>query len=488
MPERRSCPLQEILNINTPCLQLPRIFWGSSWSEGDLPSPPPKGSFTPASWCLKFPFAPAGTPPLGKLGLRPSALSLSLFVTVHSHSRATWEVQTHLGASRKRREGVRPPPHLPWLRGTSLPPLPASIPTGSTRILQEGLAPGTGLLAGLAGTKAQQTTLHPLVGRIFVHTLDHATFLRLPEHVAAIPPSTRITYHAHLQGHPDLPRWLRYTQRSPYHPGFLYGTATSEDRGRQVIEVVAYNRDSFETTWQRLVLMIGDPEALGGLWEPGELQLINITSALDRGGRVPLPIEGRKEGVYIKVGSASPFSTCLKMVASPDSHARCAQGQPPLLSCYDTLAPHFRVAWCNVSLVDKSVPEPMDEMPTPGDGILEQDPFFCPPTEATARDFLTDALVTLLVPLLVALLLTLLLAYIMCCRREGRLKRDLVTSDIQMVHHGTIRENTEELRQMAASREVPRPLSTLPMFNVRTGERLPPRVDSAQVPLILDQH
>lgn len=55
--------------------------------------------------------------------------------------------------------------------------------------------------------------------------------------------------------------------------------------------------------------------------------------------------------VYIKVGSATPFSTCLKMVASPDSYARCAQGQPPLLSCYDTLAPHFRVDWCNVSLV-----------------------------------------------------------------------------------------------------------------------------------------
>ncbi|GAB5580913.1 epsilon-sarcoglycan isoform X6 [Prionailurus iriomotensis] len=324
-----------------------------------------------------------------------------------------------------------------------------------------------GLLAGLGDTEAQQTTLQPLVGRVFVHTLDQETFPSLSEHVD-IPPTVPITYHAHLQGHPDLPRWLRYTQRSPHHPGFLYGTPTPEDRGRQVIEVIAYNRDSFDTTWQRLVLLIGDPEgpllpyqaeflvrshdveevlpstpasrfltALGGLWESGELQLLNVTSALDRGGRVPLPIEGRKEGVYIKVGSASPFSTCLKMVASPDSHARCAQGQPPLLSCYDTLAPHFRVDWCNVSLgkklrqleVDKSVPEPADDVPTPGDGILEHDPFFCPPTEATARDFLTDALVTLLVPLLVALLLTLLLAYIMCCRREGRLKRDLATSE-----------------------------------------------------------
>ncbi|XP_028339488.1 alpha-sarcoglycan isoform X2 [Physeter macrocephalus] len=317
-----------------------------------------------------------------------------------------------------------------------------------------------GLLAGLGRTEAQQTTLHPLVGRIFVHTLDRENFLHLPELVVAVPDTVPITYHAHLQGHPDLPRWLRYAQRSPHQPGFLYGTATPADRGRQVIEVTAYNRDSFDTTRQRLVLLIGDPEgpllpyqaeflvrshdveevlpstpagrfltALGGLWEPGELQLLNITSALDRGGRVPLPIEGRKEGVYIKVGSASPFSTCLKMAASPDSQARCAQGQPPLLSCYDTLAPHFRVDWCNVSLVDKSVPEPADEVPTPGDGILEHDPFFCPPTEATAREFLTDALVTLLVPLLVALLLSLLLAYVMCCRREGRLKRDLATSE-----------------------------------------------------------
>ncbi|KAM5306239.1 alpha-sarcoglycan isoform 3-T3 [Glossophaga mutica] len=322
-----------------------------------------------------------------------------------------------------------------------------------------------GLLAGLGGTKAQQTTLHPVVGRIFVHTLDHGTFFRLPER-AAVPPIASVTYHAHLQGHPDLPRWLRYTQRSPRHPGYLYGSPTPEDRGRQVIEVPAGTPVDCVTRG-------------GHSLQPGQLRHHPAeTGAIDWGPR----------RVYIKVGSASPFSTCLKMVASPDSHARCAQGQPPLLSCYDTLASHFRVDWCNVSLVDKSVPEPADEVPTPGDGILERDPFFCPPTAATDRDFLTDALVTLLVPLLVALLLTLLLAYVMCCRREGRLKRDLATSDIQMVHHCSIRGNTEELRRMAASRDVPRPLSTLPMFNVRTGERRPPRVDSAQVPLILDQH
>lgn len=41
----------------------------------------------------------------------------------------------------------------------------------------------TGLLTGLGSIEAQQTTLHPLVGRVFVHTLNHETFQHLPEHV-----------------------------------------------------------------------------------------------------------------------------------------------------------------------------------------------------------------------------------------------------------------------------------------------------------------
>lgn len=137
-------------------------------------------------------------------------------------------------------------------------------------------SPPTGLLAGLRDTNAQQTTLYPLVGRVFVHPLEHATFLRLPEHIGergtrwagvcqsrspvlspvsnpllflplAVPPTVRLTYQAHLQGHPDLPRWLRYTQRSPYNPGFLYGTPTPEDRGRQVIEVPAQRHPGLAT-------------------------------------------------------------------------------------------------------------------------------------------------------------------------------------------------------------------------------------------------
>ncbi|XP_009894150.1 PREDICTED: alpha-sarcoglycan-like, partial [Charadrius vociferus] len=58
---------------------------------------------------------------------------------------------------------------------------------------------------------------------------------------------------------------------------------------------------------------------------------------------------------------------------------------------------------------------------------------------------------------------------------------------IQLVHHTTIHGDTEELRHMAASRDVPRPLSTLPMFNIRTGQRINPMPgpsDGARVPLL----
>uniref|UniRef100_A0A8C0GBW0 Sarcoglycan alpha n=1 Tax=Chelonoidis abingdonii TaxID=106734 RepID=A0A8C0GBW0_CHEAB len=328
-----------------------------------------------------------------------------------------------------------------------------------------------------------------------------------------IPSDTPITFHAQLLGYPDLPRWLRYTQRGPYRTGYLYGSPTMKDVGRQLIEVTAYNRHTYETVRQRVIFTIVPApdtqmpyqaeffvknrdveevlptdaqkqfqQALDIMLEQKDWSIINITSALDRGGRVPLPIEGRKEGVYIKVGSRRPFSDCLLETKSFDNQFRCSLDQQPVITCYDSFSPQFRVDWCNITLVDLSSLSVTERMPVWGDGVLEDDSEYNPPTDSPEKAFLSDYLLTILLPLLVALLLCLLLAYIMYCRREGV---------VQMVHHNTIHSNTEELRHMASSRDVPRPLSTLPMFNVRTGERISPlqgRQDRAHVPLILAQH
>lgn len=203
----------------------------------------------------------------------------------------------------------------------------------------------TGLLAGLGDAEAQQTTLQPLVGRVFVHTLDRETVLRRPEHVgerglkaigglvvpgqgpvgppvispipcppfhqmcpppplspttptsrdtqtclggsatpsaaptslasSTAPPPPKIV-GARSSRYKQGPRWLcpmwafvhvhlhnldasnwRVSQSPPRfspRPSPQLSSASSPP------QVTAYNRDSFDTTRQRLVLLIGDPE------------------------------------------------------------------------------------------------------------------------------------------------------------------------------------------------------------------------------------
>ncbi|NXP15436.1 SGCA protein, partial [Thinocorus orbignyianus] len=241
------------------------------------------------------------------------------------------------------------------------------------------------------------------------------------------------------------------------------------------LQVLAYNRHTYETVAQLLIITVvpapgGEPpyqgeflvgnrnveellpvaaqdmflQATAGVWDQNDLHVINVTSALDRGGRVPLPIEGRKEGVYVKVGSWGGFSPCLASATSPESRFRCSLGQQPLASCYDTFSPYFSIRWCNLTLVRPPPrphsptrrgvstpqltiiplqlqvwPSPTSPGPVWGSGVLEEEGDFQPPTEVPPQDLLPGYLVTLLVPLLVATLLCLLLGHLMCCRREG---------------------------------------------------------------------
>ncbi|XP_063815971.1 alpha-sarcoglycan [Pseudophryne corroboree] len=357
--------------------------------------------------------------------------------------------------------------------------------------------------------------VYPAVGALFVHELNtedyQQQFLNKSGNVRTHP----FSFYANLEGFPDLPQWLRYTQRSPWHSAYLYGSPTKP--GKEVIEVTVYNRRTYEIFQEKIIFYIRSaadvphlyqaefmiqnmdveemllPEAqhnfqipLQDVWNTERLSVINITSALDKGGRVPLPLPGHKEGVFIKVGSVVPFPECFYKTQSPTIRQQCQAGLKPEL-CMIPAALDFSIDWCNVSLVDKSEPSP-----TPySSGALEWEVEFNPPSDDLGEThYLSDYLLTLLLPILIAVLLCVLLSYIMCCRREGVEKRDAETSVIQLVHQQSIFSNTEELRNMASSRDVPRPLSTLPMFNVRTGQRTSPMElsgDSARVPLILSQ-
>nr|XP_021520065.1 epsilon-sarcoglycan [Meriones unguiculatus]XP_021520066.1 epsilon-sarcoglycan [Meriones unguiculatus] len=172
--------------------------------------------------------------------------------------------------------------------------------------------------------------VYPSAGVLFVHVLEREYFkgefppYPKPGEVSNDP----ITFNTNLMGYPDRPGWLRYIQRTPYSDGVLYGSPTAENVGKPtIIEITAYNRRTFETARHNLIINIMSAEefplpyqaeffirnmnveemlasevlgdflgAVKNVWQPERLNAINITSALDRGGRVPLPINDMKEG------------------------------------------------------------------------------------------------------------------------------------------------------------------------------------------------
>ncbi|XP_061763618.1 alpha-sarcoglycan [Nerophis ophidion] len=327
-----------------------------------------------------------------------------------------------------------------------------------------------------------------------------------------------MTFKCNKKGFPDLPEWLRFTQRHPYDNGFLYGTPTSP--GKTFIEIYAINKRTYETTRQNLVVNVIAAKSppyqaeffiklreiekvlppavqdeikqdLQKLWDTEALDVVNVSNALDRGGRVPLPLAGHFEGVFVKVGSEHSFSGCLLRVRTAEHRARCAAGAKVKVpgGCNFCSIPSNCISWCHTELFDSSQQEPTLAPPTVGSGVLEAGADFDPPVSPETRDFLPDYLVTILVPLVLALVLCVLLAYIMCGRREGVEKRNARTNQIQLHHHHTIRDNMDELRNMADHRGVSPPLSTLPMFDSRSGGGATPQTppESPRVPLIMAQ-
>ncbi|XP_040208249.1 epsilon-sarcoglycan isoform X2 [Rana temporaria] len=360
--------------------------------------------------------------------------------------------------------------------------------------------------------------VYPSSGVLFVHVLEREYYK------GEFPPYPKpgelsndpITFNTNLMGYPDRPGWLRYIQRTPFSDGVLYGSPTFESVGKPtIIEITAYNRRSFETARHNLVINIMSAEdfplpyqaeffirnmnveemlasevlgdflgAVKNVWQPDRLNAINITSALDRGGRVPLPINDMKEGVYVMVGADVPFSSCLReVVENPQNQLRCSQEMEPVISCDKKFRAQFLIDWCKISLVDKTKQVVISQEVVRGEGILPDVGEYKPPSESLkARDFYADFLITLAVPSAVALVMFAILGYIMCCRREGI---------IQLVHHSAIQKSSKELRDMSKHREIAWPLSTLPVFHPVTGEMVPPlhtdTYDNTNMPLMQTQ-
>ncbi|XP_052467051.1 alpha-sarcoglycan isoform X1 [Carassius gibelio] len=339
----------------------------------------------------------------------------------------------------------------------------------------------TVLTAGLLLVRADIITEAP-VGQLFVYELHREVFQSEfePFHkVFGQVFNDPMVFKCNKERFPDLPRWLRFTQRDAYDNGFLYGTPLPRDQGRNIIEIFVINKRNYETFKERLVINVGPavkqmpyqaeffierreiekvlPAAVQAeikldmqkLWRTSRLEFVNISSALERGGRVPLPLPGHFEGVYVKLGSDQPFSQCMLRLETAEHQRDCASGQKITGDCSNCENPINCITWCKSTLFDLSRPVPPAPVPTVGSGVLAWGGEFNPPESPPDRDFFPDYIVTVIVPLVLVLILCLILSYIMCCRREGVLKRNAKTPDLQLYHHHTIQGDANELRRMA---------------------------------------
>ncbi|KAK7919255.1 hypothetical protein WMY93_010539 [Mugilogobius chulae] len=252
--------------------------------------------------------------------------------------------------------------------------------------------------ASVLGANAEFKFTVP-VGRLFTYELMRETFLSdfepLSKLYAANVYDDPVVFKCKLQNFPDLPEWLRFTQRHPYDNGFLYGTPMVP--GKSIIEVWAVNKKSYQTTRQIVVIKAVEEKILPyqaeffiklreiekvlpptvqseikadlqRLWDTEALEIVNITNALDRGGRVPLPLAGHFEGVYVKVGSEQDFSKCLLKVLSPEHSRQCSEADKGVKvkvpgECNFCSIPSNCITWCKTQLFDLSNPTPAPPAP-----------------------------------------------------------------------------------------------------------------------------
>ncbi|XP_035661326.1 epsilon-sarcoglycan-like isoform X4 [Branchiostoma floridae] len=364
-------------------------------------------------------------------------------------------------------------------------------------MLKSGFAVLSGLLLVFLVPDALGNTYPARVGLNFMYRLDRETYTAIlkPDNTGAVDP---IVYTPTLKGHPGLPDWLHFIQRNSTTDGYMYGTPTKEDLGPVNIEIVAFNKNTFETNITTLTINVEDNDPLPfqvqfmvenknveeffhgdtrtrflrdvrRVWQQnrGDLYITKVVSALDMGHRNPLPLPELYEGVYIHVGSERGYSAQLQQAAGQVAVCELNPGIRPVVSI-DSSIRNFDMNWCMFKLFEPeetATPAPL----APGAGVMGG---VYVPRELTdtGRDFTLYFILIIIIPCIILIVLLLLLTYIMCGRRQGVQKRDQATPAIQLTHHASIREASKELRDLSQKRDI-KPRSTLPMFNAASPHR-----------------
>ncbi|XP_022079317.1 epsilon-sarcoglycan-like isoform X2 [Acanthaster planci] len=288
-----------------------------------------------------------------------------------------------------------------------------------------------------------------------------------------------LIYKPSLIGKPGLPEWLRYIQTDPTRQAYMYGTPDTDNIGDITLEIIALNTDTYQSARVKVPISVtyhsDTPKYLATFFLSNQnvgdmLSAIRQRDFLNRSGLVwstqtPLvihrlrppsdsielgnPTPG-KEGVYVTIGSTTPFSPELLGV-NAEATSNCVNGAYVPLKLGSVFPPTFAVDWCRLELTQANRSSQLNT-PSGAKPVTLGGEYHPPALTNEPPNHLVEFLLIVIPPLAVALIFVIVLGVLMCSFR-GSSKHIARTPEIQLTHHQNLRQASRQLRALSNRRD-----------------------------------
>ncbi|XP_054722017.1 epsilon-sarcoglycan-like [Uloborus diversus] len=325
-----------------------------------------------------------------------------------------------------------------------------------------------------------------------------------------LSPGDQLEYSASLLDMPDLPNWMFCHHPENSSDAFLYGSA--EDSGLVEIEIVALNKNTYETSRKIMKLEVEPRSSVaqyevemkflnlnvddmfrsdrlnrlvevfkGNLWkDSSEIYITKVVSSLDVGGRLPLN-PNEKEGVVVRIGGIYVFSRDLEDL---EREVQPLRNRSPCPRDYKRTSVerlfrsrNFVADWCSFRLLS-GLNQGKSESShgwsdNPYSSIsLTSDDYAPPYSSLPRRDFVFDFVVSIVIPSAIVGILSSALTCIMCCSRD-RVEKKGDSNSLQMDHYSTLQHASVKASRLSVKRNslpesASTPASSFPCSNANS--------------------
>ncbi|GFU58455.1 epsilon-sarcoglycan [Nephila pilipes] len=297
-----------------------------------------------------------------------------------------------------------------------------------------------------------------------------------------------LEYSASLLDMPDLPNWM-FSHPTNSSNAFLYGSA--EEAGNVKIEIIAINKNTFETATTILELFVKPRERVfqyevemkflnlnvddmfksgrlsrlievfqSSLWKSNDdIYVTKVVSSLDVGGRLPLN-PNMKEGVVVRIGGMSSFSRDLedleREVQPLKNRVPCPRDYKRTSVEHLFRSRNFVADWCSFRLISdkhqRNAGSSDGWSDHPYSSIsLTSDEYNPQVSKLPRRDFAIDFIISIIVPTTIVGVLSTILTCLICCNREGIEKNNDGTS-VQLDQYNSVPLAPNQINRLSGKR------------------------------------